>query len=241
MQSQRMSELTPAPWALVVDDEPDVRTLVSYALTSQGFKVSTASNAHEAWSILQEGSFDIVILDIVMPGASGTALCERIRRDTDIPVIMLSALNAPGQRVEGLEAGADDYVAKPFNPRELALRAIALHRRAHMTTEVDIINGALAINREQRRVVYHAEDIHISESEFRLCLTLTEHAGRPLSYDELASAVWGDANIVGAKEMLKTNVWRLRLRLSQVNPSPVIENVRGVGYRMLKIGGPVTV
>ena len=119
MQSQRMSELTPAPWALVVDDEPDVRTLVSYALTSQGFKVSTASNAHEAWSILQEGSFDIVILDIVMPGASGTALCERIRRDTDIPVIMLSALNAPGQRVEGLEAGADDYVAKPFNPREL--------------------------------------------------------------------------------------------------------------------------
>jgi len=233
-----VSELAAAPWVLVVDDEVEMRTLVAYSLASQGFEVSEASNAAEAWELLTEKSFDVIILDMVMPGASGAALCARIRETSDTPIIMLSALSSPDHRVVGLEAGADDYVAKPFNPRELALRATALYRRSQRAVEDDVVNGALVINRTQRSVKYHGVEVRLSESEFRVCVALAEHTGLQMSYAALIDAVWTGMDATGGKEMLKTTVWRLRSRLSQVNPGPLIDNVRGVGYSMVKLNDP---
>ncbi|MGX1695288.1 response regulator transcription factor [Microbacterium keratanolyticum] len=212
-----------------------MRSLVEYALTSQGFVVETAADPAQAWQMLLNRTYDVVILDVVMPGASGTALCARIRESLDIPVIMLTALTDVEQRVVGLEAGADDYVAKPFNPRELALRALALYRRTHRPPATAIENGPLVIDPSLRRVLYYGSEVHLSESEFRLCLSLAEQAGRPLSHAELITVVWGSDDALGGREMLKTTVWRLRLLLTQVNPVPILETVRGVGYRTLRL------
>lgn len=230
-----MSEAGTAPWVLVVDDEPEMRSLIAYSMTSHGFEVAEAANAAEAWERLSAGSFDIVILDMVMPGANGAALCQRIRESMDIPVIMLSALTSSDHRVVGLEAGADDYVAKPFNPRELALRATALLRRSQRGVEEDVVNGSLVINRTLRSVEYHGLNVHLSESEFRVCVVLAEHAGRVMPFETLIDAVWTGVDGVGGREMLKTTVWRLRSRLSHVNPGPLIDSVRGQGYRMIKL------
>lgn len=227
----------PQPWALVVDDEPEMRLLVEYALTSQGFTVETAPDARRAWVMLQERPYDVVVLDLVMPGPSGTALCVRIRDTFDIPVIMLTALTDPHHLVAGFEAGADDYVGKPFNPRELALRALALYRRTHRSVHQEITNGPLTVDPSSRRVFLSGNEVHLSESEFRLCLFLAERAGRPATHDELVAAVWGSEETLGGREMLKTLVWRLRMRLAQVNPAPILESARGVGYLMLRLAG----
>lgn len=224
-----------SPWALVVDDEPEMLEVVSFALTSQGFTVECARDAAEAWDMLERRPYDVVILDVVMPGASGVALCERIRESLGIPVILLTALGAPEQRVAGLEAGADDYVSKPFHPRELALRALALYHRTHRVEQSEIVNGPLVVDASLRRVTYHGTEVHLSESEHRLCQALAQHAGRPVTHAELLLSIWGSADAPGGREMLKTAVWRLRWRFAQVDPAGIVESVRGVGYMMLRL------
>ncbi len=224
------------PWALVVDDEPQMRTLVEFALQSEGFEVITANHAAEAWERLAESTFDIVILDVIMPGMNGVALCQRIREEWDIPVILVTALGDPDHRIIGFEAGADDYVAKPFHPRELALRASVILRRSSQQDSLPILrNGRLEVNPAERRVSFDGKEIRLSESEFRLCMALVKSVGHPLSYETLLTAVWETENSVGGREMLKTAVWRLRARLAAAHSGLLVENVRGVGYVMPRL------
>lgn len=228
-----------APVALVVDDDEGMRTLVEYALVTQGFQVECAASAAQAWAMIRAASYDVAIVDVVMPGISGMVLCSQIRETFGIPTIMLTALGEPEHRVQGLEAGADDYMSKPFHPRELALRALALHRWARRSALAEIRNGPLRVEPAIRRASYFGQDVHLSDSEFRVCSLLMERAGRLVGYGELVEAIWGSDDALGGTEMLKTAVWRLRTRLAQIDPAAIIENVRGQGYRMRRLIGPV--
>lgn len=143
--------------------------------------------------------------------------------------------------MKGLEAGADDYVSKPFHPRELALRALALHRWARRSAMAEIRNGPLRLEPAIRRGSYFGQELHLSDSEFRVCTLLMERAGRLVAYGELVEAIWGSHDALGGTEMLKTAVWRLRSRLAQVDPAAIIENVRGQGYRMRRLMGSADV
>ena len=234
-----MSETVPV--ALVVDDDEQMRALVEYALVSQGFHVECAASAAEAWDMVRAASYDVAIVDVVMPGISGTVLCAQIRETFGIPTILLTALGEPEHRVKGLEAGADDYVSKPFHPRELALRALALHRWARRSAMAELRNGPLRLEPAIRRASYFGQEVHLSDSEFRVCTLLMERAGRLVAYGELVEAIWGSHDALGGTEMLKTAVWRLRSRLAQIDPAAIIENVRGQGYRMRRLVGSADV
>lgn len=223
------------PFALVVDDDERMRALVEYALDSQGFRVECAASAAEAWEMIRAASYDVAIVDVVMPGVSGMVLCSQIRETYGIPTIMLTALGDPEHRVKGLEAGADDYMCKPFHPRELALRALSLHRWARRGAMAEVRNGPLRVEPALRRASYFGRDVHLSDSEFRVCTLLMERAGRLVTYGELVEAIWGSDDSLGGTEMLKTAVWRLRSRLAQIDPAGIIENVRGHGYRMQRL------
>ena len=135
----------PKPLGLVVDDEPQMRYVITFALETQGFRCVSAASAESAWEKLGQESFDLVILDVMLPGLGGVELCRRIRATSTTPIILLTALGDEEDRIAGLEAGADDYVTKPFSPRELALRASAVVRRTASGTRDAVSNGALSI------------------------------------------------------------------------------------------------
>lgn len=223
---------------IAVDDEPEIGALLTEFLGKSGYAVRTALNGVALDIELARETADLILLDVNMPGEDGFSIARRLRAGPPVRIIMLTAANEVIDRVVGLEIGADDYVAKPFDPRELALRALAIHRRAsHKDPQQTVVNGPLRLDVATRSTSYHGRTVHLSESEFRLCLALAERAGRPMTHDELIAIVWGSGDLPGGREMLKTSIWRLRLRLTQVNPVTVIESVRGTGYMMVKLSG----
>jgi phosphate regulon transcriptional regulator PhoB len=220
---------------LVVDDEPDIIELVSYNLSKEGFDVSSASDGEEALTKIRKGDFDLLILDLMLPGIQGMELCRILRNDpktAHIPIIMLTAKGEEVDRVLGLEIGADDYMTKPFSPRELVARVKAVLRRLSEKAGVPQVVriGDLEINKETYSVSKKNVPVMLSSTEFRLLLYLVERKGKIFSRDQLLDAVWKDEAFVEPRTV-DVHVRRLRTQIEDDPSAPkYIKTRRGIGY-----------
>lgn len=221
------------PRALVVDDEPQMLSIVSFALQTQSFECLSVANTARAWEHLAAHSVNLVVLDIMTPTGSGIDLVKRIRaRGDDVPIILLTALGDEEDRIAGLEAGADDYVTKPFSPRELALRAQAIIRRSTPAAPERILDaGELHIDVDRRAASWKGEPITLSPTELKV---LVARVGQDVAWRDLLNEAWETTDATGAHNMIKTTIYRLRRQLERVDMDPgVIQPVRGRGYRLL--------
>lgn len=218
---------------LVVDDEPDLLELVRFNLSQAGFQVTTAASGREALEQLKVSVPDLVVLDLMLPDVSGNDICRQIRSDpalAELPIVMLTAKSEEVDRVVGFELGADDYVPKPFSPRELTLRVRAvLRRRAAAPGPGSIIeHGALRVDPDRHRCFVNGEEIELTAKEFRLLGTLMARPGRVMTRERLLDEVWG-SEITVTSRTIDTHLKRLREKLGAAGD--LIETVRGVGYR----------
>jgi two-component system, OmpR family, KDP operon response regulator KdpE len=221
------------PLVLGVDDEGGILRLIDAELTSQGFRVMTATTAEEALRVAEEHRPDIAVLDIMMPDINGLELMRRLREHGSMPIILLSAKNANSDKVKGLELGADDYLAKPFDPEELSARVRAVLRRAATasdTTENVVQSGAVEIDLNRRLVKKNGELVVLTRTEWMLLQHLAANAGKVMINNELLSKVWGPEY---REEFQYLRVWifRLRSKLEEDPSSPkIIKTLPGIGY-----------
>ena len=218
---------------LVIDDEPDLLELVRINLRQAGYEVETAETGRDALELLRRSAPDLVVLDLMLPDVSGTEICRRMRTDpelADLPIIMLTAKADEVDRVVGLELGADDYVTKPFSPRELTLRVRAVLRRRKPPTppSESLAHGSLRLDPARHRCFVGPAEVALTAKEFDLLRTLMARPGRVLTRDQLLDEVWG-TEIAVTTRTIDTHLKRLREKLGAA--SDLIETVRGVGYR----------
>lgn len=208
---------------LVVDDDSEMLTLLRALLEAQGFAVYTASSGEAALHLLPQVAPDLIVLDVLMPGLDGKEVCQRIRRQSTVPILFLTAVDAVESVVDGLNRGADDYLTKPFHPAELVARIRAMLRRARMQAPSQRIlsfrGGELVINRDQGRVFLRGEEISLSPLEYNLLLFLAERAGHVLSPETIHQAIWG-ANSEADLRQVKWYIWRLRQKIEADPPNP---------------------
>lgn len=221
---------------LVVDDEPAIRDMIAFALDRAGMEVQTAGNAGEALVSITRERPDVILMDWMMPGVSGIELTRRLRREPytqDIPIIMLTARVTEDDKVAGLEAGADDYIVKPFSPRELLARIRAVLRRSvHTDEHGQITAGELRLDTISRRVTHLELEIHLGPTEYRLLEFFMSHAGRAYSRSQLLDHVWG-ANAYLEERTVDVHIRRLRQALEPAGVSHYLQTIRGHGYRFL--------
>lgn len=222
---------------LVVDDEPSITEFVSYNLRKEGWRVDVAATGDEALELARDNDFDLIVLDVMLPGMDGYEVCRRIRATSSVPVLFLSARDTELDKVVGLEIGGDDYLAKPFGVRELSARVKALLRRAQPGSR----EGGPAPERMEISGVELDESAHSATSggkaidltprEFELLACLMRHAGKVLSRDQLLREAWDWEYLVETKTV-DTHVKRLRDKLEAAGVDPnLVETVRGYGYR----------
>ena len=219
---------------LVVDDEEKILRLVASELKSQGFKTVQAQNGADAIAEVDRVRPDLVVLDILLPDHDGTEVLRRIRERSDVPVIFLSAKGADMDKIRGLELGADDYVAKPFNPEELTARVRAVLRRRSPQPESSpaqpVTFGGVIVDLHRRRVFLDDQPIALSRTEWRLLEQLALHSGRILVHEELLSKVWGP-EYRDDVQYLRVWISRLRQKLERVPSEPrYIKTMPGIGY-----------
>lgn len=218
---------------LVVDDEQAIVELVTYHLTREGYQVDTEENGLKAVDRASKEHFDLIILDVMLPGMSGLDACRTIRQSTDVPIIMLTARKDELDRVLGLELGADDYVTKPFSPRELIARVKAILRRSGKGREDsgEVRFSGLEVDIDRREVLVEGRAINLTFTEFELLTILARNPGRAFTRDELLVRVWGQ-DFYGDARTVDVHVRHLREKLKEDPAHPrYIETVRGVGYR----------
>ena len=218
------------PVALIVDDEPALIELVRLGLTYEGFQVLTAGDGEAAVRLMREQRPDLVILDIMLPRLDGFAVCERIRRHHDVPLIMLTARDEVADRVHGLNLGADDYLLKPFRFEELLARVRAVLRRKQPAFGAVLQVGNVRMDVEAREVERGGQPVVLTTREFDLLRLFLEHPRQVFSKETILNRVWGyefggDANVV------EVYVCTLRDKLSD-HPPQLIQTIRGAGYRM---------
>lgn len=220
------------PLVLVVDDEEQMLSIVTFALHTQGFETRTATDVTSAWKELTSTRFDLVVLDIMLPHGSGLDLTRRIRaKGMYPPIILLTALDAEHNRIVGLEAGADDYLAKPFSPRELALRAEAIYRRTTTRQPPKDIYGPLSV---ADNGIYHGDaKLNLSATEARLLARLIRYSPQSVSRGRLLNEVWNTTNSSGASDMIKTAIYRLRRKLSEQGVKQVTISTVPGGYQLV--------
>jgi phosphate regulon transcriptional regulator PhoB len=220
---------------LIVDDEPDLVELVSYNLKKEGFHVDTAPDGGAALEKARKKNFDLIILDLMLPGIQGIELCRILRNDPKterVPIIMLTAKGDEADRIRGLETGADDYMAKPFSPRELVARVKAVLRRSgeQAASGRTVTLGDLVINTETFMVSKRNKPMELSATEFRLLLYLVQRRGRVFSRDQLLDAVWKGETYVEPRTV-DVHIRRLRTQIEDDPSEPVyIRTRRGIGY-----------
>jgi DNA-binding response OmpR family regulator len=222
------------PRVLVVDDEPQMVGIVAYAFETQGFEVITAYDGEQAMQKINSEQLDLVLLDVMLPRMDGYEICQIVRQNTTLPVILLTARREDEDIIHGLELGADDYLTKPFNPRELALRAQALLRRSGWgDMRSSVSNGLLRIDFNTRQVILGDNSIHLTHNEFEILSCLMRNSGRVLSWQSLLKTAWGLDVWDGGKEMVKTAIYRLRQKIEEEPDNPAyIITIRGSGYTM---------
>ena len=227
------------PRVLVVDDEAAIRDMIRFALERAKMDVMTAADAQEALLSISENRPDIILMDWMMPGVSGVELTRRLRKDSyteDIPIIMLTARVTEDDKVTGLEAGTDDYVIKPFSPRELLARIRAVLRRSSPANDQGrLAVGALTLDTVSHRVLDGDEEIRMGPTEYRLLEFFMGHQGRAYSRSQILDHVWG-ANAYLEERTVDVHIRRLRKALEPSGTSVYLQTVRGHGYRFLAEG-----
>ena len=216
---------------LVVDDDLTVRDVVRRYLERGGHEVALAGNGEDALRWVAEHDPDLVVLDLMLPGIDGLEVCRRLRERSAVPVIMLTALGEEENRIAGLELGADDYVTKPFSPRELTLRVRAVLRRRQPTSSSGsqvLERAELRLDPERHRCFVEQNEIELTAKEFALLHGLMMRPGRVMTREQLLDDVWG-TDIAVTTRTIDTHLKRLREKLGPA--SHLIETVRGVGYR----------
>jgi DNA-binding response OmpR family regulator len=220
---------------LVIDDEPALNRMLSLHLEAAGYDICSALNGAEGLRLASENQIDLVLLDVMMPGIDGWEVCQRLRAQSDVPIIMLTAKTQQADVISGLQLGADDYIKKPFNLRELDLRIEAVLRRSFATHPEDGMlfdDGILCIDSRAGVATARGEVVHLSPTEFRLLSCLAEHQGRVVPHEVLLNQAWG-AEYSGDTAVLTVYVRYLRQKLAQILHSPrYIHTVWGVGYRL---------
>ncbi len=219
---------------LVVEDDERIRTAVRLALENEGWEVIEARSGEEALQVFPEADADIVLIDIMLPGIDGFEVCRTVRRQSDIPVVMVTARDDTHDVVAGLEAGADDYLTKPFAPKELSARIRALLRRVRIpTTELSNLEfGDLKILPDQGQVIVEEKAIHLTRTEFQLLIELASAPGRVFSRDELLERVWG-RGYFGDGRLVDVHIRRLRKKIEPEDAKPrYVITVRGFGYKL---------
>jgi DNA-binding response OmpR family regulator len=221
------------PTVLVVDDEPIVRDVVVKYLRREGYRTLEAGDGDSALALVDQEQPDLVVLDLMLPGIDGLAVCRRIRARSELPVIMLTARVEEADRIVGLELGADDYVTKPFSPRELAARVKTVLRRARATTprQERITFDELEIDASTREVTKQGVPVRLTAKEFELLWFLASNPRHVFSRDQLMDRVWGHASALGAGTVT-VHIRRLRSKIETDPAHPRrLETVWGVGYR----------
>jgi len=225
-----------APHLLVVDDDRRIRALIARYLTGQGYRVTPAGTADEARAKLKALAFDLIILDVMMPGESGLEFAEKFREDSDVPILMLTARTETDDRVRGLEVGADDYLAKPFEPKELSLRIASILRRTIARSDEPVVAsvpsvrfGAYTFNLERGELRQGDELIRLTDRERVMLRLLANAAGDPVTRETLAT-VGGGNN----ERTVDVQINRLRRKIEMDPANPLyLQTARGAGYRLM--------
>lgn len=222
---------------LVVDDEEHIRELATMYLENEGYTVLTAADGEEALATARAKSPDLIVLDVMMPRLDGLDVCRELRKESDVPVLMLTARSEEVDRIVGLELGADDYMGKPFNPRELAARVKAILRRTDATERSgrgSVSVGPLTVDWQRREVTLAGQPITLRNKEFDLLRALAEHEGMVLTREQLLEQVWG-YDYYGETRTVDVHVNQVRRKLGDGDVA--IQTVRGVGYKLVHASG----
>ncbi|MCG6114515.1 MAG: response regulator transcription factor [Mesorhizobium sp.] len=220
-----------APHLLVVDDDTRIRSLLKRYLTENGFRITIAGNAEEARARLRGLDFDLIVLDVMMPGETGVELTQSLRAERDVPILMLTALTETDSRIEGLEAGADDYLPKPFDPRELILRINNILRRGGQQQQPkleQVVFGPYSFQIARRELKRGGEALKLTDREQEILAIFAMRAGETIPRHEL---VGEDANV--GERTIDVQINRLRRKIEKDPANPTwLQTVRGIGYRL---------
>ena len=227
--------MNPIKHILVVDDDTRLRRLLQQYLSKEGFLVTPAIHAADAAAKLEVFTFDAIVLDVMMPGESGISLAKRLKATLSTPILLLTALSEGVDRVKGLETGAEDYVSKPFEPRELRLRLDNMLKRATPSTTpttTKIYFGSFCYTPEHMQLLEEDQPVHLTHSELTLLHTLALHAGHTLTREDLAHALYGEDDQQSANERsVDVQITRLRKKLEPDSARAIyIQTIRGEGY-----------
>ena len=220
---------------LVVEDEETLLFTLAHNLKREGYQVLTANRGDDGLKIAREQHPDLIVLDVMLPGIDGIQICRALRRDSDVPIIMLTALGGEGDRVAGLDTGADDYMPKPFGMRELMARVRALLRRSGPRAQPDlgptlVVSGDLQADRERREVTRNGKTLRMKPKEFELLLFFLQHPGRVFSREQILDEVWG-YDFYGGPRTVDVHVRWLRQKIEDDAANPTrLRTVRGSGY-----------
>ena len=219
---------------LVVEDETSIRNVIRTYLENENFRVICVDNGPDALTAASKYHPDLIILDLMLPGMDGMEVTARLRQDSDVYILMLTARSDEADRVAGLRIGADDYLTKPFSPRELVARVEAIlrrHRSSGPTTR-KISFEQLCIDPDRHEVWIGEEAIELTTTEFKLLLEMAQHAGRVLTREQLIERVWG-MDFYGTDRVVDVYVGQVRRKLEQATGETLIQTVRGVGYKFV--------
>lgn len=218
---------------LILDDNPDILELVTESLTIAGFsQLTTASSKREALDLLAQENFDLAILDIMLPDGTGFEVLREIRKTSDMPVLFLSAVSDIEKQYQGFELGADDYIVKPFRPKELELRLLSILKRSYPQQNELVTLSACQIDFERAAILKDGQEIPLTAKEFSLLKALYEHKNKIVTFDNLLATVWGDS-YQGYENTLMAHIRKVRQKI-EANPSKPVHliTIKGLGYQL---------
>jgi len=216
---------------LVVEDDPNIRNVICFYLKKEGYVVHEAENGQEALERMDSHPIDLMVLDIMLPERDGWEVCQAVRNERDTPILMVTAKRETEDKIKGLELGADDYIAKPFDPLELVARVKALLRRARIASSQCVKIGDAVIDASSYTVSVGQETVNLPPKEFELLFQLASYPGQIFTRQQLIDKIWS-MDYEGEERTVDVHVNRLRQRFSPLTDSFCITTVRGLGYRL---------
>ncbi|HET7724153.1 MAG: MtrAB system response regulator MtrA [Propionibacteriaceae bacterium] len=233
-----MSETPNGRRILVIDDDASLAEMLQLVLRQEGFETTWCASGDAALEVFRSAQFDLVLLDLMLPGLDGVAVCRRIRADSGVPIVMLTAKSDTGDVVDGLEAGADDYIPKPFKPRELVARVWTRLRRPPAESETDMIRvGDVTIDVSAHEVKRGSDPIALTPLEFDLLLALARRPHQVFTREKLLEQVWGYRHAADTR-LVNVHIQRLRSKIEQDPERPeLVLTVRGIGYKAGGVAG----